>query len=114
MPDLLAVLLEMQRGQTAALANRKFGELLDAVKETRKKGKLVITLDVTPSEFDTETNEVSRVTIDPEIKLTRPEKDLGRGIYFLTKEGDLSRQDPRQQEMFEDADEGAKDGRYKQ
>ena len=98
--DVIALMMEMRNGQTAAIANDKFKEGLDAVRSTKRKGKLIITLEIEPSEIDPETNEVSRVKINPDIKLQRPEPNLGSGIYFVTRDGGLSRQDPKQFEMF--------------
>ena len=99
--DIVSLLLEMKRGQTALQANQRFAEVLMAVRATKKKGRLTIQLDVTPSEIDADTGEVSRVSIDPEIKIVRPELALGSSIYFVTNDGGLSRQDPKQFEMFE-------------
>lgn len=99
-PDIVALLMEMRNGQTAALANERFTEVLDAVRATRCKGRLVIQLEVEPAEIDSDTNEVSRVKINPDIKMVRPEPKLGTGIYFVTQDGGLSRQDPKQFEMF--------------
>lgn len=108
--DVVALMMEMRNGQTAAIANDKFAEVMDAVRATRRKGKLVITLEVEPAEIDGDTNEVSRVKINPDIKMVRPEPNLGSGIYFVTKDGGLSRQDPKQFEMFDGVEQEVNSG----
>ena len=100
MTDLLAVLLDMRSGQVAADCNAKFNEVLKAVIETGGKGKLTIDLMVEPSKMGMG-GAVVEVETKHECKMKKPELAIGRSVFFVTKDGDLTRRDPAQEQMFE-------------
>lgn len=100
MTDLLKVLLDMRSGQVAADANSKFNEVLKAVLETGGKGELTIKLFVKPSKMGLG-GAVLEVETNHECKLKKPELEIGRSFFFVTAEGELTRDDPAQSAMFE-------------
>lgn len=99
MTDLLSVLLEMRNGAVAADCNAKFSEVLKAVLDTGGKGELTIKLFVKPSKMGMG-GTVVEVETDHECKLKKPELEIGRSFFFVTADGDLTRQDPAQTAMF--------------
>lgn len=44
--------MEMRNGKVASDINRKYSELMNAIYEHRKKGSIVIKIDVEPAKFD--------------------------------------------------------------
>lgn len=63
-----------------------------AVRETRKKGKLKITLNFTPTGRGS-------VQIDAEFEANEPEHDRPSTIFFQTPDGTLLRDDPNQPKL---------------
>jgi hypothetical protein len=98
--DLLNVLMEMRGGAVATDCNQKFNEVLLAVLETGKKGELTIKLSVKPSKFAIG-GTVLEVETNHECKLKKPELAVGQSLFFVTKDGILTRNDPTQTAMFE-------------
>ena len=101
MPDFVQTLMEMRSGEVAVDVNRKFGELLASVLETGKKGKLTLSVEVSPSKFAMG-GAVLEVETRHNCKVTRPELEVGRSLFFVTKDGSLTRDDPAQVAMFEE------------
>ena len=97
--DLLAVLLDMRQGKVAQNCNEKFNEVLAAVIETGGKGELTIKLMIKPSKMGMGAA-VVEVELDHDIKLKKPELEIGKSFFFVTQEGALSRDDPDQAAMF--------------
>ncbi len=98
MADFIAALMEMRNGGTAADCNRKFNKLIAAVTETRKKGRITLSIEISPSRMDS-MGDVKEVDLHHSCKISEPELDPGRSIFFMTKDGGLSRQDPNQLEL---------------
>ncbi len=103
--DILQVLLDMRNGAVAADVSKKFDEVVAAVLETGGKGELTIKLFVEPSKMGMG-GCVLEVEAKHECKLKKPELSIGRSVFFITKEGRLTREDPNQVAMFtkEEAD----------
>ena len=97
--DLLQVLLEMRNGAVASDISAKFNEVVTAVTETGGKGELTITLNVEPSKVGLG-GCVIEVEMKHKCKLKKPELEIGRSVFFVTKEGRLTRDDPAQEAMF--------------
>lgn len=104
MNDLLNVILEMRGGQVASDISSKFDEVLKAVIETGGKGELTIKLKIQPSKMAMG-GAVVEVETEHETKMKKPELAIGRSVFFVTKEGRLTRDDPAQTAMFEAAEE---------
>ena|ERR1044071_8439856 len=97
--DLLSVLLDMRNGQVAADCNQKFNEVLSGVQETGGKGELTIKLFVRPAKMGMG-GTVVEVEMSHECKVKKPELEIGRSVFFVTKDGKLTRDDPAQTAMF--------------
>lgn len=100
MTDLLQILLDMRSGQVAADCNAKFGEVLKAVLDTGGKGELTIKLFIKPSKMGMG-GAVIEVETEHECKTKKPELQVGRSVFFVTAKGDLTRDDPNQEGMFD-------------
>lgn len=97
--DLLAVLLEMRSGKVATSLNEKFNEVLGAVLETGGKGELTVKLFIKPSKMGMG-GAVVEVELDHDVKLKKPELEIGRSFFFVSREGVLTREDPEQTALF--------------
>lgn len=100
MNDVLQVLLDMRNGAVAADVSAKFDEVVKAVLDTGGKGELTVKLFVKPSKMGMG-GCVIEVETEHECKLKKPELAIGRSVFFVTKEGRLTREDPNQAAMFE-------------
>lgn len=67
-------------------------ELIDAIRLTGKGGELTIKLAYKP-------DGQGQMTIKADVKSKEPALSRGTSLFFLTPEGNLTRRDPRQQEM---------------
>lgn len=67
-------------------------QLIDAIRLSGKSGKLVIELNYKPDGR-------GQMTIKADVKVKEPELSRGTSLFFLTPEGNLSRRDPRQQDL---------------
>ncbi|HXR75193.1 MAG TPA: hypothetical protein VN737_04400 [Bryobacteraceae bacterium] len=107
--DILSVLTDMRSGAVAMDINNKFNEMIQAVLETGGKGELTITLKAEPSKFGMG-GAVLEVQTEHQCKMKKPELAVGKSFFFVTKEGQLTREDPAQAAMFEirDADQKEK------
>jgi hypothetical protein len=110
MTDLLAILLEMRSGKVATDCNMKFNDVLKSVLETGGKGELTIKLFIKPSKMGMG-GAVIEVETEHECKVKKPELAVGRSFFFVTNDGELTREDPEQTAMFaEEATKEAKRG----
>jgi hypothetical protein len=98
--DFLQVLMDMRGGGVAHDVNTKFNELVTAVLETGAKGELNVKVTVKPSKFAMG-GAVVEIEAEHECKAKVPELKVGRSLFFVTKEGRLTREDPNQAAMFE-------------
>lgn len=99
MNDILAVLMDMRSGAVASDISSKFDEVVKAVLDTGGKGELTIKLFVKPSKMGMG-GCVIEVEAEHECKLKKPELAIGRSVFFVTKDGKLTREDPNQTAMF--------------
>lgn len=92
------VLSQIRGGAAINDAAKDLNELVKAVKETGKPGKLTFTMTVEPDKTD---NTV--VTIQPDVTLKLPKKPRAKGIFYIDERtGDLTREDPRQLDMLKE------------
>lgn len=98
--DVLQVLLDMRNGAVAADINGKFNEMAQAVLETGGKGELTIVLKLEPSKLGMG-GAVLEVQATHDCKMKKPELKVGTAFFFVTKDGQLTRDDPAQVAMFE-------------
>lgn len=71
-------------------------DVIQAVRQTEKKGSLVLKLTVSPAVKGSG----DIVVIEASMRSTKPEPELGKTIFYTTEEGDLLQQDPNQMKMF--------------
>lgn len=67
-------------------------QLVTKCESTQRAGSLTLTLKIKPSK-------AGRVEIIDDIKLTLPKEEKGSSIMFVTPEGNLQREDPRQMSL---------------
>lgn len=91
----LEFLQGFRRGELLAEGDSMLEELMTAVRDTGEKGTLTL-------EFPFKVNKAGQVECDPVFKLKKPRRALGTGIYFVTDEGQLTRKDPKQDDLFDD------------
>lgn len=93
--NFLEFLQSFRRGELLREANDQLEEVVRAVKDTGGKGSVTISL---PFKM----NDAGQLECVPSINSKRPRRALGTGIYFATDDGQLTRRDPDQREMFGD------------
>lgn len=98
--DVLQVLMDMRSGAVAMDINQKFNEMIGAVLDTAGKGELIITLKAEPSKLGMG-GAVLEVQTEHTCKMKKPELQVGKSFFFVTKEGALTRDDPAQSAMFQ-------------
>jgi hypothetical protein len=96
------MLAQIGRGQLVEMATEAMSDLVAAItdpelKATDAKGEITLKLSVT-LERDT-----GSVRIAPALSLKKPKVALDRALFFVTPEGNLVRENPRQIRMFDDS-----------
>lgn len=86
------VLGELAGGATLEKLTADLAEVVTAVCETGKTGKLTLKIDVKP-------NGMHGVSLDDAIETKVPQEDRGQTLFFTDDEGGVHRRDPRQHEM---------------
>lgn len=100
MTDFLQLLVEMRSGAVALDVNAKFNEMLSAVVETGGKGEFTLKIKASPSKLGMG-GAVLEVETEHDVKVKKPELKVGSAVFFVTKDGQLTREDPAQTAMFE-------------
>lgn len=98
MADFIQTVMEMRDGKVAAQINQKFTELMTAIAEHQGKGDFSLKLRINPAKLSLR-DEVAEVEIDYDISMNKPFRKLSKAQFFMTPDGQLSRQDPNQFEM---------------
>jgi hypothetical protein len=83
---------ELRRGRTGDELTEAMQALVHACKETGKTGALTLVIKVTPGKS-------GQVEITDAIKTNLPVFSRESSLFFVTDDGDLSRKDPRQEEL---------------
>jgi hypothetical protein len=86
------VLTSLRRGKTHREASDLMQQLVTAVRDTHRGGTMVITLKVGR-------HKSGRIEIDDTVKIKLPEPERDASIYFADEDGNLSKDDPQQQEI---------------
>ena len=86
------ILGELGAGETCDVLTDDLAEVVTAVKETGKVGKVTLELTVKP-------NGAHGVAINDKITTKKPREDRGETLFFTDTEGGLHRRDPRQQKL---------------
>lgn len=99
----VATICEVRKGNLTSDASSKLTELVQAVHATGKKGKLILSLDVSPS------GDGESVIINGEALARIPKKELKPTTFFYDQDTYLlSRDNPRQRELELGVVEGGK------
>lgn len=91
--NFVAVLNQLHRGSAVADASDALAEVVRAVRENGKKGKLTLSITVVPLSKGDAVDLVCEVTV----KVPKPNK--GSSLFFVADDGTLVRNDPRQGEL---------------
>lgn len=93
------VLREMRKGRIVDQASEMLAELVRAVDATDKAGTLTVKLTVKPDKSGGREKVLSAV-----VTSSVPRHELPDAIFFSDVDGNLSRNDPDQREMFTDVE----------
>jgi hypothetical protein len=88
------VLNSLRRGRTHREASNNLQELVQAVAATGKQGSITLTLKVSKSKVS------GMVEIDDTVKVKLPDPPRDASMYFADDDGNLTKDDPRQGELF--------------
>ena len=99
MTDFVNLITEMRSGAVAIDLNNKFNEMLTAVLETGGKGEFAVIVKAAPSKMGMG-GCVLEVETEHSCKIKKPELAVGKAFFFVTKDGNLTRDDPAQVAMF--------------
>lgn len=100
MRPITDILRDIRKGRVVDDATSKLQRVVESVMETKKAGTLTIQLTVKPQKNDDE-----QVVIVSTVKAKTPEMDLPDAIFFVDDEFDLVRDDPKQRELFSEAED---------
>ncbi len=93
--DLYArVLRDLRAGRTLLEASEALGDLVNACRETGKMGEITLKLKIKPDRGDT-----GQYFLEDQLTVKTPEHPRGQTIMFGTPDNNLTRTDPRQQEL---------------
>ena len=87
--DIVETLKQIRRGEFLNLCNEQLTELTRAVFVTDGEGELSIVFKLKP-------NGEGQVTLKPKVKIKKPVRATGDSIFYVTVDGGLEREDPRQ------------------
>lgn len=90
-PSFASFLLATNKGRTEVELSRQLRQLVVAVNETGKPGKLTLVVDIKP-----QANTDGVVTVTERVAIKAPALDRPASIFFITDASGLSRTDPRQ------------------
>lgn len=107
--DFVSVIAELKNGRCLTDCSRKMTELTDAVIEHRKKGKLTLQLVIEPSGVTD--GRVTETSVSWACAIVKPEADTGSSIFFVTQDGQLTRNDPDQMDLEYHEPEQARDNK---
>ncbi|CAN7473563.1 hypothetical protein LJR175_003176 [Variovorax sp. LjRoot175] len=89
---------ELNEGSTHAALTADLKELLQTVQNTGRAGALTLKIKVTPAIKGTQGG-VDKVTITAERKLELPKPEQPADFFWLTDDGETTRQHPRQHSL---------------
>lgn len=90
--NFLEFLQTFRRGELLADGDQKLSELVESINLTQGAGSLALILKL-------KMNKAGQIEIIPSVKITKPTRTLGTGIYFASDEGRLTRRDPKQMDI---------------
>jgi hypothetical protein len=99
--DVIGVLVQIARGQAIEEIGREFAAVMDDVRECGGVGELTIKLRVQAKGWDQGSGRLREVDITHSVGSKRPKRKLGSSTFFVTSDGDLTRNNPAQLELDE-------------
>lgn len=106
MADVLGVIAQVGRGSGLEEIAREFDQVMNAVRETGGSGELVIKLKVEGKSWD-DKGRLTEVGVTHSVTSKRPKRKIGASTFFVTRHGDLTRNNPDQMEMYDETAETA-------
>jgi len=98
--NALDVLKTIRKGRLVHEMAEKIQELTTAVREHGKKGDLVLKLTISPiGKTDADGIGSINVTLEDSLRINKPEARKGATIFFASRKGTLTRNNPDQTEM---------------
>lgn len=101
--DIITALADLDRGRFMMECARQMTTLTTAVRNTSKKGTLIIRLEINPGGM--RDGRVNQVEVRPAVSVVAPKPDVKSTIFFVRESGDLVRDDPEQMDMFDETAE---------
>lgn len=95
----LRTLAELRKGMAMTEATNEMARVIQEVQKTGRAGEIKVTLKITPTGEE-------EVAIEDSITSKVPKKATLPTTFFVTEEGELSRNNPAQPEMFKTIDGG--------
>lgn len=89
----------MRNGGVAIECEKALEEVVQGVRKTGKSGKLTLVLTVRAADKGPE---VETVFLGDAVKAEVPQMDKKQTLFFATDKGQLTKQDPRQMDMYHD------------
>lgn len=94
MNQFVDVLQQIQYGSLNEELSEKLQKLVQACESTQRLGSISLTLKLKPGRGNS-----GQMEITPIVKVQIPEAERGSAILFVTPEGHLQTQDPRQKNL---------------
>lgn len=94
------VLRDHRGGKLVDHLSHKLDEVIQAVRKTGKSGEITLKLKLVPTK-----GEDDQFDVIPNCKVSLPEPDLAKAVFFVSDEGDLLRSNPNQPGLFQGAAE---------
>lgn len=91
-------MVELNDGSTHAALSADLAELLRTVQNTGRAGSLTLKVKVAPA-TRTNSGSVDKVTITADRKLELPKPEQASDFFWLTEDGETSRNHPRQHDL---------------
>jgi len=91
-------IVELNEGSTHAALSADLAELLRTVQNTGRAGSLTLKVKVAPA-TRTNSGSVDKVTVTADRKLELPKPDQASDFFWLTEDGETSRNHPRQHDL---------------
>jgi hypothetical protein len=95
MPPVLVTLMEIHKGELVHEMTKGLRDVVGAVRELGKGGKLTVSMNINPHDTGT----VRAVDINWDITVKKPKPKQRPSCAFVTGTNDLSRRDPAQREF---------------
>lgn len=95
--NFLEFMQSFRRGELIAEADELLSELMEAIQKTGGKGEITLKLPFKP-------NDAGQIECIPVLTLKKPRRPMSTGIYFVSDSQKLTRNDPTQDDLFDELD----------